>query len=571
MFSDHDDVLAWVRANEIGRGSAVDTPFGRRLLYYADQTASGRFLGMVERWLARVRPYYANSHTVISTTGSMMTRLREEARAIVRRAVNAGDDDVALFVGSGATACINKLVGLLGLTRPSVEWTGFHPESLGRRRPVVLVGPYEHHSNELPWAESIAEVWPVEESPRGDIDLADLEEKLRAAADRPLVIGSFSAASNVTGILTDVAAVARLCHRHGALAFFDYAAAAPYVPIDMRPADAEARLDAVFVSTHKFAGGPQASGVMVLNRACFRRDVPERPGGGTVDYVSYFGKHHVDYSRRLEEREEGGTPAIIGDVRAGAAFLVRELMQPARMYAHEVALARSAVERLARHPRIRVLGPPDLPRLAILSFTIEGLHHDFVATLLDHLFGIQNRAGCACAGPYGHRLLGVSADRSGAFRRQILRGVLGIKPGWTRVTLPVYATPEDIEYLLGAIEFVADHGEAFLPLYELGWRDGVWTHREWRPPAPHLELSVESLKDAGREAHELGEADIRAAQTQTFAEARALAARLRERPLEEWPTTTGDAELDALVWFRYAHARPAPADAERLPPPLASE
>jgi selenocysteine lyase/cysteine desulfurase len=570
MDADRDDVLAWVRANEVGRSAAVDTPFGRRLLFYADQTASGRFLGMVERWLARVRPYYANSHTVISTTGAMMTRLREEARAIVRRAVNAGRDDVVLFVGSGATACVNKLVGLLGLVRPAEEWTGFRPESLGRRRPVVLVGPYEHHSNELPWAESIAEVWPVAESARGDVDLADLEAKLVAAADRPLVIGSFSAASNVTGILTDVPAIARACHRRGALAFFDYAAAAPYVPIDMHPEDPDARVDALFVSTHKFAGGPQASGVLVASRRCFRRDVPERPGGGTVDYVSYFGKHDVDYSRRLEEREEGGTPAIIGDVRAGAAFLVRELMGPERLRAHETALARAAVERLARHPRIRVLGPTDLPRLAIVSFTVDGLHHDFVATLLDHLFGIQNRAGCACAGPYGHRLLDVTAERSHAFRRQILRGVLGIKPGWTRVTLPVYATPEDIEYLLGAIEFVADHGDAFLPLYELGWRDGAWTHRAWRPPEASLALSADALWAETREPGELGEDEILAARAQYVDEARAAAAQLEADPPPVTPTTTGDVDIDALVWFRWVHARPAPTEVD-LPPPLPSD
>src|SRR5262249_54849840 len=154
----------------------------------------------------------------------------------------------------------------------------------------------------------------------------------------------------------------------------------------------------------------------------FRRPVPERPGGGTVEYVSYFGRHNVDYVRRTDEREEGGTPAIIGDIRAGAAFLVRELLDPATLRAHEVELARRAIERLGRHPRIRLLGPRDLARLPILSFTIEGLHHDFTSTLLDHLFGIQNRAGCACAGPYGHRLLAVGPDTSLAIRRWVLRG-----------------------------------------------------------------------------------------------------------------------------------------------------
>jgi len=297
------DVLALLRDSEMGHAASIDTPFGRRLLCYADMTASGRFLELIESWMSCVRPYYANSHTVISTTGTLMTNLREQARAIVRRSVGAAEDDVVLFVGSGATAAVNKLVGLLGLVRPAEEYSGFCLDDLPReKRPMVLVGPYEHHSNELPWFESLAEVVEVGETPSGEVDLADLDRKLAAAKGRPLVIGSFSAASNVTGLLTDVRAIARVLHAHGALAFFDYAACAPYVPIDMHPADDPgARLDAVFISTHKFVGGPQSSGVLVCSPRCLRKDVPDRPGGGTVEYVSYFGRHKIDYVRRPED------------------------------------------------------------------------------------------------------------------------------------------------------------------------------------------------------------------------------------------------------------------------------
>src|SRR5262249_50903450 len=398
--------------------------------------------------------------------------------------------------------------GCLGIDRPHPEFSGFELARLpAGARPIVLVGPYEHHSNELPWYESLAEVIEVHETERGEVCLRDLEAKLDGARGRPLVIGSFSAASNVTGVLTHVHAVARVLHRHGALAFFDYAACAPYVPIDMHPAgDPDAALDAVFISTHKFVGGPQGSGVLVAHRRCFRRDAPERPGGGTVEYVSYFGRHKIDYVRRMEEREEGGTPAIIGDMRAGPAFLVRVMMAPTTLRAAETALADRAFERLARPPRIKLLGPRVLPRLPILSFIVEGLHHDFVSTLLDHLFGIQNRAGCACAGPYGHRLLHVGAETSLAIREWVLRGVLGIKPGWSRITLPPYAAPADVEFILSAVEFVADHGEAFLPLYELGWRDGVWTPRGFAPAPPPFEISIASMRAERAEERPVSEA-----------------------------------------------------------------
>jgi selenocysteine lyase/cysteine desulfurase len=574
---DNADVLALLRQNEMGRAASIETPFGRRLLCYADMTASGRFLQMIEGWMARLRPYYANSHTEISTTGTLMTRLREQARGIVRRSLHAGDDDVVLFTGSGATAAVNKLVGLLGLVRPAPEHTGFRIADLPRaQRPIVLVGPYEHHSNELPWYESLAEVVEVAETPRGEIDLADLETKLAALAGRPLIIGSFSAASNVTGVLSDVPAVARVLHRHGALAFFDYAACAPYVPIDMHPAgDPGAALDAVFISTHKFVGGPQSSGVLACAKRCLRKSVPDRPGGGTVEFVSYFGRHTIDYVRRLEEREEGGTPAIVADIRAGAAFLVRELMQPALLARHEVEMAREALQRLSRHPRVRVLGPTDLPRLPILSFTVEGIHHDFVSTLLDHLFGIQNRAGCACAGPYGHRLLGLGAEQSLEIRRWVQRGVAGIKPGWTRVTLPPYASPADREFILSAIELVADEAEAFLPLYELGWRDGVWSHRGWRPPPPPLAISIESIleRDAEPEERALSEAELLRERARYLDEARALAAELRRGAAPAPTPRTGDPELDAQVWFKFHHASAVPTaeEAARSTPPLLSD
>ena len=566
-FQSFDEVAAFLRQNEVGRRASLETPFGRRLLFYADLTATGRYLHFVEAWVRRILPFYANTHTAVSSTGRIMTELREAARGVVARGVGAGPGDVVVFVGSGATAAINKLVGLLGL-RISEPLEREH--SLSRAipdadRPVVFVGPYEHHSNELPWLESVAHVVEIALDSRGAIDLDDLDAKLSAHAARHLKIGTFSAASNVTGVITDVRAVARVLHRHGAVACFDYAAAAPYVPIDMHPAAEDERIDAIFVSAHKFPGGPQASGVLVADRALFRSRTPERPGGGTVDYVSAFERVAVDYVQRLDEREEGGTPAIMGDIRAGVAFLVKEAVGPARVLDHELSMSRHAMERLARHPKIRLLGSADLPRLGVVSFLVEGLHHDLASALLDHLFGIQNRAGCACAGPYGHRLLGIDRAQSERYRARIAEGLVGLKPGWVRLSLPYYASEADLDFLLRAVEFVADRGRDFVPAYELDWRDGVWRHVDRPVPdvAP-IELTVEALWEAaqtfaaGDHESPLSEAQLAAERARYFPDATRVAddlARRWERDPPTWNAPTGRADIDDLVWFDYAHTR----------------
>ncbi len=561
-----DQVTALLRSAEAGRRTVVDTPSGRRLLTYADQTATGRSLVFVEAALAGVRPLYANTHTAISTTGRVMTRLREESRAAIAAAVHAGPDDVVLFTGSGATAAINKLVGLLGLRidEPLERRYRFSGRIPAAERPVVLVTPYEHHSNELPWLESVAEVVEVALGADGRLDLSDLDAKARGFAARPLKIGAFSAASNVTGALTEVGAVARTLHAHGFLACADYAAAGPYLPIDMHPADPAERLDALFVSTHKFLGGSEGSGVLVAHRDLFRSRVPERPGGGTVDYVAAFEKLSVDYTAHLAEREEGGTPDILGDLRAGLAFQVKAAVGPERIRDHDLALGARAAERLRRHPRLTLYGPSG-PRLPILSFNIEGLHHDLASVLLDHLFGIQNRAGCGCAGPYGHKLLGVGEARSALHRKAIAAGTLALKPGWVRLSLPWHSTPEEVEFLLSAVEFLADHGEAFVPLYRLGWRDGIWHHLGGEPPDPApLTFDPAALMEAaaGRSPwpgceEPLEEAEAAALRRGYLVEARALAATLEARWRAEppaWNRPTGDAFVDGMVWFRYVEA-----------------
>jgi hypothetical protein len=316
-------------------------------------------------------------------------------------------------------------------------------------------------------------------------------------------------------------------------------------------------MDAVFLSPHKLVGGPQGSGILVVNRRCFRCRAPERPGGGTVDYVAGADRRSVDYTQSLVEREEGGTPAILGDLRAAAALLLKEEIGPGELRAHEVAAARAALARLARHPRIRLLGPGALDRLPILALNVEGLHHDLVSVLLDHLFGIQNRAGCACAGPYGHRLLGIDHETSERYRRWIAQGYLGVKPGWVRISLPYYAGAEETDFILSALELVADHGDAFVPLYRLNWRDGVWRHREWKGECcglPPLSAGAIWSSPGFSEDPPPTEAEAAAERRRYLAQAVEIAQGLGARWAREQPAFnggTGHADLDSLVWFRY--------------------
>src|SRR4029079_14553508 len=181
-----------------------------------------------------VLPRYANTHTESSGTGLQTTRLREDARRIIREAVGGDDDTVVIFAGSGCTGAISKLIGVLGLRIPSALEDRYHlmQHISAEQRPVVFIGPFEHHSNELPWRESIADVVTIGQDIDGHIDLAVLREQLDRDADRPLLLRTLSAASNVTGILSDTVAISTLLHQHGALSFWDCAAAAPYVDIE---------------------------------------------------------------------------------------------------------------------------------------------------------------------------------------------------------------------------------------------------------------------------------------------------------------------------------------------------
>ncbi len=507
-------LIEFINRSVIGERQQIDTSFGVKPLIYADYTASGRSLDFIENFIRdRVMPYYANTHTETSYTGMQVTLLREQARNIIKKALNCGKNDRLIFCGSGATAAVNRLIDILNIRLPADLEDRYHlleripPE----QRPVVFIGPYEHHSNELTWRESIADVVVIPLDNCGHLDMHVLETELQRYAGRPLKIGSFSAASNVTGLKTDVQTVARLLHRYDTLSFWDYAAAAPYVAIDMQGAceDGSDGCDAVFISPHKFVGGPGTPGLLVVKENIVKNRVPAIVGGGTVVYVT--PEDHL-YIEDIERREEGGTPAIIESIRAGLVFQLQQAVGVDEIERRESDFIHRAITRWRDNPNIEILGCPDSERLSIISLQIrhdeKWLHYGLVVALLNDLFGIQSRGGCSCAGPYGHSLLNMDAEYSKALESEIINGQVVLRPGWVRINFNYFIDEETFEYIVRAVELVAEHGWRLQPYYRFDNEHGVWLYQNRRMP---IAVSLNDIHyDSGMfqtESREVGRVD----------------------------------------------------------------
>jgi selenocysteine lyase/cysteine desulfurase len=438
----------------IGEGMMIPGPAGEVPLVYADYVASGRALQQVEAFIAtQVLPYYANSHTEASFCGAYVTRLRRAARAEIARLTQSSARDAVIFAGAGATAGLNRLVSLLGVNEA--------------HDPVVLIGPYEHHSNILPWRESKARVVEIPEARDGGVDLGALEAALAAHADSDLLIGSFSAASNVTGIVTDPDPISRRLHAAGGLAIWDYAGAGPYLPISMQGANG-AHKDAVVISPHKFPGGPGASGVLIVNQEAARCQSPSWPGGGTVSFVSPWGH---EFSQDLAAREEAGTPNVIGDIRAALAFLVKEAVGEAAIASTEARFAQMARAGWADNPQLTVLGHATAHRLPIFSFTVRGMsgepvHQQLFTRMLSDHYGIQARGGCACAGPYAHRLLGIGHAESEQLFQELQAGRELRKPGWVRLNFSYLMSEETAQYIIDSVNELSRRAEDLARHYQ---------------------------------------------------------------------------------------------------------
>ncbi len=472
--SDLQSHFARFKKNIIGEGQTFFGPYGEKKILYADWIASGRLYGPIEEKMQhQVGQFVANTHTETSFTGKVMTMAYHDAKQIIKRHVNASDSDVLIPTGTGMTGAVLKLQRMMGLKVP--EQVRGKISLSEKDRPVVFISHMEHHSNQTSWLETLAEVAHINADIQGLVDVTHLEELLEKYADRPVKIASITSCSNVTGISTPYYEVAQMMHKHGGLCFVDFACSGPYVNMDMHPLQADADLDAIFFSPHKFLGGPGTPGILIFNRKLYKNKIPDQPGGGTVAWTNPWGGH--TYFEDIETREDGGTPGFLQTIKAAMAVRLKEEMNPVKMQAREEELVTVAFSKLGKISNLKILANNIENRLGAISFYIDDLHYNLCVKLLNDLYGIQTRGGCSCAGTYGHYLLHVDPNYSKQITDLIDSGDLSKKPGWVRVSLHPTMTDEELLFICDAIEEIATNFKHFGEDYEYHPKQNDYFHK----------------------------------------------------------------------------------------------
>ena len=449
-----NDHFCKIRKNIIGIDTGFDSPYGHKKIIYADWIASGRLYQPIEDKIIKdFGPFVANTHTETSELGIRMTEAYHYSHQQIKQHVNANKNDVIITAGSGMTAVVNKFQRILGLKYCALNKPNKCMKE--RERPVVFLTHMEHHSNHTSWYETNADVVVVEPDENLLVSLDNLRSKLEEYKDRSCKIGSFTACSNVTGIRTPYHKMAKLMHEYGGVCFIDFAASAPYDHINMHPDDPLEKLDAVMFSPHKFLGGPGSSGVLVFDKSMYKSDVPDNPGGGTVDWTNPWGKYK--YVDDIEAREDGGTPGFLQSIKTALAFNLKEEMNIEKMHSKEDILLKRAFAGLDAIPGVHILANNQRDRLGVISFFVEDIHYNLVVRLLNYLYGVQVLGGCACAGTYGHFLLEVSHEMSDEITNKITLGDLTEKPGWIRWSLHPTTTIKEIDTILEGVDYIAQN------------------------------------------------------------------------------------------------------------------
>lgn len=461
------------RKNIIGVDASFKTPFGEKPLIYADWIATGRLYRPIENHLSEIiGPWIGNTHTESSETGTLMTKAYHQAQSMIKNHVNANEHDIIITAGSGMTTVINKLQRMLGLR--NCTWLQNKTCQKDSDRPVVFITHMEHHSNHTSWFETVADVVVMNPDNNLLIDIEELYRLLEQYKERKLKIGAFTACSNVTGIITPYYELAKAMHEYGGYCFIDFAASAPYVDINMHPNDPLEKLDAVMFSPHKFLGGPGASGVLVFDSRIYDCPIPDQPGGGTVDWTNPWGEYK--YIDDIESREDGGTPGFMQAIKAALAIDLKNKMSVHAICNREKALVNKVMKSLKSIKGVNVLAYNTEERLGAISFYIDGLHYNLLVRLLNDIYGIQVRGGCACAGTYGHYLLDVSYEKSKSITEKILHGDLSEKPGWVRLSIHPTMTNDEIDIIISAIDDISSSWKKLQKLYKYDKRKNEFFH-----------------------------------------------------------------------------------------------
>ena len=476
------------RKNIIGNDLTFQSPYGEKKVLYADWIASGRLYKPIEDFIAsHLGPYVANTHTETTLTGTTMTEAYHRAQSVIKDHVNAGPDDVLMAAGFGMTEVINKLQRIMGLRVP--EQYKEHVKVEGDDRPLVIITHMEHHSNQISWNECEVDVRLIRRTDEGLPDLAHLQQILDENKTRKTKIGSFSACSNVTGIMTPYHQMAEIMHKNGGLCFIDFAASAPYVGIDMHPQNPLQKLDVIFFSPHKFLGGPGAPGIMIFDKSLYKLKVPDRPGGGTVLWTNPWGEQR--YFDNVEVREDGGTPGFLQTIKAALAILLKEDMGVEHIMEREHHYVNRVMDGLAKFPCLHMLEENQRNRIGIVSFYCPGKHFNLIVKLLNDRFGIQTRGGCSCAGTYGHILLHVDREKSKEITYKINHGDLSDKPGWVRVSLHPTMNEDELDYLVASIGDTLENYQKYAEDYVFDHSTAEFYHKN--APVKPVELKRDFL------------------------------------------------------------------------------
>ena len=461
------------RKNIIGYEQEFESIFGTKRVVYADWTASGRLYGPIEHKISQeIGAFVANTHTETNTTGCAMTQAYQHAKTIIKKHVHAYQSDILISSNAGMTGVTNKFQRILGLKvhEKYLDQISFdHCE-----RPIVFISHMEHHSNQTSWLETIADVEIIRADKEGLMDLDHFAQLLKKHKKRKHKFAAITSCSNVTGIITPYHEVARMIHGYGGYCFVDFAASAPYIHIDMHPADADAALDAIYFSPHKFLGGPGSSGILIFNPKLYTNRIPDNPGGGTVDWTNPWGEHK--YHDEIEAREDGGTPSFLQTMKVALSIKLKEEMGVENILQREHELLEKVWKALDRLPNLHILAGNVRDRLGIISFYIDGLHHNLAVKLLNDKFGIQTRGGCSCAGTYGHYLLKVSKPKSNKITHLISQGDLTVKPGWIRMSVHPVMTDQELEFILDSIADLCMNHQTWAQDYEIDIHSGEFYH-----------------------------------------------------------------------------------------------
>ncbi len=462
-----------IKINIIGYNTFFESTDGQKELIYADWIASGRLYRPIEDAMKNsIGPMIANTHSFSSETGKASTYAYKHARYIIKNHVNATENDVLITSGTGMTGVLSRLQRIMGLRVSNNHKTkNYIPEN---ERPVVFITHMEHHSNQVPWMETIADVVIVPGDENNLVSPGNLIQIIKKYANRPIKIGAFTACSNVTGMITPYQELAKIMHAHRGYCIMDFAASAPYVSINMHPLDPEERLDAVLFSPHKFLGGPGSCGVLVFNKELYKAPCPDVPGGGNVKWTTPNG--NFGYHDDIETREDAGTPGFLQTMRAAMAIRLKEKMGVDNMHQREKELLDLCFDRLSQVDGLFILGNIDEDRIGCISFGVKNIHYNLIVRLLNDKFGIQVRGGWSCASTYAHYLFKLGDEDSERIIDGIENKRLNNKPGWVRLSLHPVMTNKEALFICDAIDQVTQNIVEWSKHYKYNPRNNEFEH-----------------------------------------------------------------------------------------------